>query len=201
MVKMDKYDINVDVNDTDAFVMRILSSDKYFYDEFTSNLIGNEYFGFTDLYYGRNEEYNKKYDTFWDDNFVKYCDEHLNENNDYSKVTLDFDKLRYETIGYPHIKNVCIAYTKNDLDFIENNYINSKYLQEISENYFDDNILVLVSFTYKSSTYPKNWKIINENNKYVFTVENWEMISVKNDPVFPYIAYRILFLISIKKSL
>jgi hypothetical protein len=200
LVRIDKYDIDIDFRDNNAFISKIFSSDEFKKEKFPSDLIGEEYFWFTDLFWGRTEEYNKKYQEFGDANFVKYRDEHLNENNDYSKVAGDFNILRYEAVGYPDIKNVCIAYTKDDLNFIETNYINLKYLQEISENYFEDNILVLISFSYGSPQYLKDWKIINENNKYVFTVEMWKRIyapSIRYAPVG--IAYRILFLINIKK--
>jgi hypothetical protein len=200
MVKTEKYNIDIDYNDSNGFVFKILSSDRYGSEKFQSDLVREEYFKFTDLYWGMTEEYKKKHKEYWDGNFVKYRDEHLNGDNDYSKLTLDFDKLRYEAIGYPDIKNVCIAYTKDDLEFIETNYINSKYLQEISPAYFEDNILVLVSFLYVGIEYLKNWEIVNENNKYLFTVEIWEKILVtKREVGIALSGYRVLFLINIKK--
>jgi hypothetical protein len=195
-----KYDIDIDFKDDNAFIFKILSYEKYSSEIFPSDLIENEYFRLTNLYWGRTEEYNKIFYAFWDDNFVKYRDEHLNENNDYNKVLFDFYKLRYEAIGYPDVKKVCIANTKDDLEFIESNYINSKYLQEISPTYFEDNIMVLIPFLYGGIEYPKNWKIINENNKYVFTVDIWEKIFVTQREVgIALSAYSILFIINIKK--
>jgi hypothetical protein len=201
MVRIDKYDIDIDyIADNNGFVFKILTSDKYGSEKFQSDLVKNEYFKFTDLYWGRAQEYSKIYKEYWDKYFVKYRDEHLNENNDYSKVLRDFNKLRYEAVGYPDIKNVCIAYTKDDLEFIETNYINSEYLQEISSTYFEDNILVLVSFLYVGIEYLKNWEIINENNKYKFTVEIWKKILVtQKEYGIPLSGYRVIFLISIKK--
>jgi hypothetical protein len=79
--------------------------------------------------------------------------------NDNFKFT-ELYRSRYRE--YDRKDRVLIAYTKEDLEFIELNYINSKYLKAISSNYFDENIMVFVSFYYGSTEYPKNIKIIKE---------------------------------------
>jgi hypothetical protein len=76
------------------------------------------------------------------------------------------------------VKNVLVAHSKEDLEFIESNYINSKYLQEIPSVFFENNILILVSFMYGGATFPKNSKIINNNGEFAYLVEIWENIPI-----------------------
>jgi hypothetical protein len=198
--RLHKYDIDIDFKDDNALIFKILSISDINSKKIPPDLIEKEYFRLTELYWGRTEEHNKNYQEYWDKYFVKYRDDHLNVNNDYSKVAFDFRELLYEEIGYPDVKNVCIANTKDDLEFIENNYINSKYLQEVSPTYFEENIMVLIPFLYVGTEYLNNWKLINENNKYVFTVEIWEEILVSQRE-FGYAlqGYMVLFIINIKK--
>ena len=90
---------------------------------------------------------------------------------------------------------VFIATTKEELDYIEKKYINSKYLKELDEDFFDENILVIILFHFTGWQYPKNWRIENYNGKYIFITEIWN----QNKSSIILLAQRALFLIKIEK--
>ena len=117
--------------------------------------------------------------------------------NDYFIFTESYRK-RYNE--YDRKDRVLIAYTKEDLEFIEANYINSRYLKKIPSDYFDENILVFISFYFGSTQYLKNINIINKNNKYLFTVEVWEQMLIaqgKHGIILG--ANHVLFIVNIEK--
>ena len=92
-------------------------------------------------------------------------------------------------------RQVFIAYTKNDLIEIEKEYINSEYLKEIDEEFFEDNNLVIIIFHFIGWTYPKNWKIDEYNGKYLFSTEIWN----RRTNFIILLATRAMFLIKIEK--
>ena len=172
--------------------------------DFIPDFLGNEYFETTELYYyGSKEnmddlmEQSKKYwsniNTFFFDVFGgELSTNQIFDNNIMTR--LYYEMIKSEN-GKDKTKNVIIVLSKDELEYIEKNYINSKYLQEIEKQFFEEYILVLISFNFVGWQYPKNWKIDNNDNRYTFTVEIWDQ--ERENQLFS--LNQSLFLIKIKK--
>jgi hypothetical protein len=156
--------------------------------EFTPDFIGYDTFQCTELQQYGTEEYLLKYREYWS-HYGEYMELFESQGiKSYDDRTRMFYQTVNEEIGYRQPKDVCIAFSKEDLDFIESTYINSKYLREMESDFFDNNIMVLVVFDHTGNTYPKNWELFESNGKYMFKVEIWDQkgasFSLSNGTLF-----------------
>jgi L-rhamnose mutarotase len=185
--------IDIDYKNDSTSVFKILTYErmaKEFFPDFT----GYDTFRTTELQKYGTEEYLKKHREYWD-HFSDYMEQYKSQGiHSYDERQMMFYKTINEEIGKREPKDVCIAFSKEDLDIIEDKYINSNYLKEIERSFFDNNIMVLVVFSHTGVTFPKNWEFINSNGKYMFRVEIWDQegmgVALLNET---------LFLIKIKK--
>jgi hypothetical protein len=169
-----EYIIDIDFKDNSAIVYKIFTG-IIMSDNFSPDFAGFDSFKITELFFYGNEEYLEKYNKYWDDNFSNYMDQYKNQGIDSSSDRMEmFYESLYNEIGKRPSKDVYIAHSKDDLDFIESKYISSEHFREIDSIFFDNNILVLIVVNHNGRTYPKNWKIIKFNEKYIFKVEIWD---------------------------
>jgi hypothetical protein len=185
--------IDIDYKNDSASVFKILTYERMA-KEFFPDFIGFNTFRRTELQSCGTEEYLEKYREYWD-HFGDYMEQYKSQGiHSYDERRMMFYKTIDEEIGKRKPKDVCIAFSKEDLDIIENEYINSTYLKGIERSFFDNNIMVLIVFSHTGVTFPKNWELINSNGKYMFRVEIWDQkgmgVALLNET---------LFLIKIKK--
>jgi hypothetical protein len=168
-----EYIIDIDYKDNSAIVYKIFTG-LIMTEEFSPDFEGFDTFQITELWFYGNEEYLEIFNKYWDNNFNVYMEQYKNQGitSFDDRMEMFYESL-YNEIGKPPSKDICIAYSKDDLDFIESKYISSKYFEEIDIIFFENNILVLIVVNHVGWTYPKNWEILNFNGKYIFKVEIW----------------------------
>jgi hypothetical protein len=96
---------------------------------------------------------------------------------------------------YFEIKNekLFIASTIEELQELQEKYFYLPFLNNFSNEYFNNNYLILIPLYYTGSTSLRNEKIIEEEGKYVFVVELWNKIGFS-----PYVQ-DVLFVLQLPK--
>ena len=191
-----EFSIDIEYNtDNSVSIFQILTNHRMS-KEFYPDIKGSDTIRPTELFYYGTQEYIEKRRKYWS-RFSEYMEQFKNQGIDsYDERTSLFYQTMYNEIGYPSTRYVTIAFSKDDLNNIERNYVNSRYLQNIDNEFFESNILVLILFSHTGHTYPKNYKINNINGKYVFAVEIWDQHWNYVTPLLNF----TLFLIKISKT-
>jgi hypothetical protein len=94
-------------------------------------------------------------------------------------------------------KNLFTAYKIEELELLKNEYFELDFLNSIKPELFDDNIIVFFIKNFSDGTIFKNSRFEDENNTYVFVVDEWDNgkpILLRNKCV-----YTKLFILQIPK--
>jgi len=165
--------IDIDYTEDIATIYKIWTHTRMS-NEFHPDLVGLDTFRPTELFHFGTEEYIIKRREYWA-RFSEYMIQFIEQGiESYDARVMLFYQTMYNEIGRPLTRNVNIAFSKEDLDNIETRYINSRYLQEFENEFFENSILVLIMFHHTGRTYPKNYEIRNIDGKFNFIVEIWD---------------------------
>jgi hypothetical protein len=79
-----------------------------------------------------------------------------------------YDEEKYKT-------NINIISTYLELEIWKRDYFSLPFLNNISHDFFEHNVLIFVLQNYSGGTYLKNGRFENKNGKYIFIIEHWGM--------------------------
>jgi hypothetical protein len=82
-----------------------------------------------------------------------------------------------------YIDNTIVISTFEEFIEIKYKYFELPFLETISENYFEENQLVLILKKYVSGENFRNERIEQRNNKFVLVIENWRYYPRRNASV------------------
>jgi hypothetical protein len=190
LIQKNEYIIDMDYKYKSASIYKIftkLHSLKNRYPDFDVENI----FQHTFLRFFWTQDYVDKIDEYIE-HYINFTDQEIISDIEKEKI---FYKIIEDEIVIRRHKDVFVAYSKDDLNLIENSYINSKYLKEMDSRFFDNNILILIIINHSGWTYPKNWELLKYYEKNIFKVEIWDP---NLDMGLPYMN-NTLFLIKIEK--
>jgi hypothetical protein len=95
-----------------------------------------------------------------------------------------------------YTKNIYIISSYLELDIWKINYFSLPFLEDISHEFFENNILVFVLQNHGAGTFLKNEHFENKNGNYIFIIEHWGMML----KAVPACSYKELYVLKLPKK-